>query len=93
MLVDTNQTINVTDLQKQLPKAVREINSEKTKLFISRRNKISAVMLSPEEYERLAEAAELLEHLEIADHIEKRMTNYDPQHNILWKDIKAKYGL
>ncbi len=93
MLVDTNQTINVTDLQKQLPKAIREINSKKTKLFISRRNKISAVMLSPEEYERLTEIAELLEHLEIAEHIQKRMKNYDPRNNILWKDIKAMYGL
>jgi hypothetical protein len=38
-------------------------------------------------------AVELLEDLEIAKNIEKRMSNYDPKNNIVWEDIKTKHGL
>jgi len=93
MFVDTNQTISITKLQKQLPKVVRDIGTNKSKVFISKRNKISAVILSAKEYERLSEIAKLLEHLEIAEQIEERMKSYNPKNNISWETIKTEYEL
>jgi len=85
--------ISITELQKQLPKIIRDIDSEKTKVFVSKRNKIKAVIMSTEEYETLLEAAGLLEELDISENLKKRMKNYNPDNNISWEDIKAKYEL
>ncbi|WP_022670850.1 type II toxin-antitoxin system Phd/YefM family antitoxin [Hippea alviniae] len=93
MLINTDKMISITELQKQLPKIIRDIDSEKTKVFVSRRNKIKAVIMSTEEYETLLEAAGLLEELDISENLKKRMKNYNPDNNISWEDIKAKYEL
>ncbi len=93
MLISTDKMISITELQKQLPKIIRDIDSEKTKVFVSKRNKIKAVIMSTEEYETLLEAAGLLEELDISENLKKRMKNYNPDNNISWEDIKAKYEL
>ncbi|WP_456325886.1 type II toxin-antitoxin system Phd/YefM family antitoxin [Desulfonauticus submarinus] len=93
MFIDTDQMVSVTELQKQLPKFIRSVDTEKTKIFVSKRNKVKAVILSADEYENLMKAVELLEDLEISKNIEKRMKNYKPENNVSWEEIKDKYGL
>jgi len=41
----------------------------------------------------LRQAEEILEHLEIADKIDKRLKGHDRSKNIPWERIKKKYGL
>ncbi len=93
MLVDTNRILGIAEFQKNLPKIIRELEKEDTPVFVSRRNNISAVILSAKEYEKISELLDLLEDVEIADQIKKRMKNYDPEKNIPWEKVKEKYGL
>jgi len=93
MLVDTDRIVGIAEFQKNLPKIIRELEKEDAPVFVSRRNNISAVILSAKEYEKISELLDLLEDLEIADQIKKRMKNYDPEKNIPWEKVKEKYGL
>ena len=93
MLVDTDRIVGIAELQKNLPKIIRELEKEEKPVFVSRRNNISAVILSAEEYKKISELLNLLEDIEIADQIRGRMKNYDPEKNIPWGKVKEKYGL
>jgi len=92
MLVDTEQMITITRLQKELTQKVREVSETGEPLFVLKNNALAAVILSSEEYEMLQEAEEIVEHLEIADTIEKRLKGHDRSKNISWEKIRAKYG-
>ena len=93
MLVDTDRVVGIADLQKNLPKIIRELEKEEKPVFVSRRNNISAVILPVEEYKKIFELLNLLEDIEITDQIKERMKNYDPEKNIPWEKVKEKYGL
>ena len=93
MLVDTDRVIGIAELQKNLPKIIRELEKEEKPVFISRRNNISAVILSTEEYKKIFELLDLLDDIEIADQIRERIKNYNPQKNISWEKVQEKYGL
>jgi PHD/YefM family antitoxin component YafN of YafNO toxin-antitoxin module len=54
---------------------------------------MAAVIVSAEEYELLRQAEEILEHLEIAEKIEKRLKGHDRSRNIPWERIKKRHGL
>jgi len=47
-------------------------NKEKTKIAIMRKNKLEAVILSIDEYERIREIMDLFEHLQIYNTVEQR---------------------
>ena len=93
MLVDTDRIVGIAELQKNLPKIIRELEKEEKPVFVSRRNNISAVILSAEEYKKIFELLNLLEDIEIADQIRERMKNYDSEKNIPWEKVKEEYGL
>ena len=93
MLVNTDKMIPVTKLQRELTQKLREVQETGEPLFVLRNNEMAAVILSSEEYEILKEAADVLEHLEIADTVEKRFKGYDKAKNISWDKIKKKYAL
>lgn len=82
MLVDTDRIVGIAELQKNLPKIIRELEKEEKPLFVSRRNNISAVIISAEEYEKISKLLNLLEDIEIANQIRDRMKNYDLEKNI-----------
>ena len=44
--------------------------------------------LAVKEYEKLSKIEELLEYIDISEHIKKRMENYNPDRNISWEEIK-----
>ena len=93
MLVDTDRIVGIAELQKNLPKIIRELEKEEKPLFVSRRNSISAVILPAEEYKKISELLNLLEDTEIADQIRERMKNYNPEKNIPWEKVKEIHGL
>ncbi|MFH0788408.1 MAG: type II toxin-antitoxin system Phd/YefM family antitoxin [Pseudomonadota bacterium] len=93
MQVETERMIPITRLQKELTGKLRELTNNEEPLFIMRNNSLAAVIISPSEYEFLKEAESILEHLEIAEVIDKRLKNHKRAQNIPWEKVKAKHGL
>jgi prevent-host-death family protein len=93
MLVNTEKMIPVTRLQKELTQKLREVSEKKEPLYVLRNNTVVAVILPAEEYERLKVVEELLEHLEIAEMVEKRLKGHDRSKNIPWEKVKKQHGL
>jgi prevent-host-death family protein len=93
MFVNTDKMIPVTKLQRELTQKLREVHETGEPLFVLRNNELAAVILSSEEYEILKEAEDVLEHLEIADGVERRLKGYDKTKNVSWHKIKKKYAL
>jgi prevent-host-death family protein len=88
MLVNTEKMIPVTRLQRELTQKLREVHETGEPLFVLRNNEMAAVILSTEEYELLKQAGDILEHLEIAEVVEKRLKGYNRSKNIPWEKIK-----
>lgn len=88
MLVETNRTIPITKLQKELTKRLRDLADEGSPLYILKNNEMEAVILTPAEYEYLMNLSELIEQYEIDDVIKKRMKKYSRSKNIKWQNLK-----
>jgi len=68
-----DEIISITDLARNISSTINSItNDEKEKIAISKNNKLEAVIIDIEEYERLKKAYELIEHIEIAKTIQER---------------------
>ena len=68
-----DEIISTTDLARNISATLRSIvTNAKEKIAISKNNKLEAVLIDIEEYERLKNAYELMEHIEIAKMIEER---------------------
>lgn len=93
MLVDTENMIPVTKLQKELTQRLRKVSETGEPLFILRNNEMAAVVLSADEYQMLKNAEEILEHFEIAEVIEKRFKDHDRSQNVPWEKIKKKHAV
>ena len=67
------EIISATDLARNVSGTIRSITThDKEKVAISKNNKLEAVIIDIEEYERLKEAYELMEYMEIAKIVEER---------------------
>lgn len=93
MLVNTEKMIPVGKLQKELTQKLREVSETGEPLYVLRNNKMAAVILSADEYELLKQADDILEHLEVAETVEKRLKGHDRSKNISWEKIKKRHGL
>lgn len=93
MLVNTEKMIPVGKLQKELTQKLREVSETGEPLYVLRNNKMAAVILSADEYELLKQADDILEHLEVAEAVEKRLKGHDRSKNISWEKIKKRHGL
>jgi len=68
-----DEIISITDLARNLSTSLNSlINYSKEKLAISKNNKLEAVIIPIEEYERMREAYEQMENIKIARIIEER---------------------
>ncbi len=68
-----DEIISTTDLARNVATTLGQIvNRDKEKIAISKNNKLEAVLINIDEYERLKEAQEILEHLEIAKLVDSR---------------------
>ena len=93
MFVDTEKMIPVTRLQRELTQRLKEVSETGEPVYVLRNNEMAAVIVSAEEYELLTQADEILEHLEIAGKIEKRLKGHDRSMNIPWERIRKRHGL
>ncbi len=90
MLVESEQIIPITRLQKELTKKVRELSDDGKALYILKNNNMEAVMLSFSEYEYLKELEDVIEQFEIKTEVEKRLSNYDRNENISWETLREE---
>jgi len=68
-----DEIISATDLARNVSSTLNSIvQNVKEKVAISKNNKLEAVIIDIEEYERLKEAYDLMEHMEIAKIVEER---------------------
>ena len=77
--------ISVTDARARLPELIATARDEA--IFLERRGKLEAVMVSPEQYERMIEA---LEDAEDVDAFDDAVADEGP--NIPWAQVKADLG-
>jgi len=68
-----DEIISATDLARNVSGTLNNVVKHvQDKIAISKNNKLEAVIIDIEEYERLKEAYELMEHMEIAKIVEER---------------------
>jgi len=68
-----DEIISATDLARNVSGTLNNVVKHvQDKIAISKNNKLEAVIIDIEEYERLKEAYELMEHIEIAKIVEER---------------------
>lgn len=92
MIIETKKMIPVTKLQRELTQRIREVSETGGPLYILKNNEMTAVIVSAKEYELLRQSEEILERLEIAETVEKRLKNYDRTKNVSWDKVKKKHG-
>jgi antitoxin Phd len=78
-------TISVTNARARLPELIEDAHHGT--VFLERRGKLEAVMVSPRQYERMVEALEDSEDVEAFD---AAMTEVGE--NIPWDQVKADLG-
>ena len=93
MLIQTDNMIPVTKLQKELTKKLKQVSESGEPLYVLRNNEMAAVIVSAEEYDFLKQAEEVLEHLEIAESVNKRLKGYNRAKNIPWEKIKKQHAI
>jgi PHD/YefM family antitoxin component YafN of YafNO toxin-antitoxin module len=93
MQVETDRMIPVARLQKELTGKLRELTDQGEPLYVMRNNTLAAVIVSPEEYDLLKNAEELVENLEIVEMIGLRLKGHKKDQNIPWEKVKKDRGL
>jgi PHD/YefM family antitoxin component YafN of YafNO toxin-antitoxin module len=78
-------TVRVTDARAQFPVLLSTAQEEA--VFLERRGKVEAVMVSPEQYERMMEALEEQEDIEAFD-----AALAEPGDSIPWEKVQADLG-
>lgn len=90
MMVDTEQIMPITQLQKTLTQTVRKISENKKPVFIMKNNALEAVIMPFDRYEKLTELEELEEQKEIYSMVNERMSHYDASKNVSWSSLRNK---
>ena len=88
MLIDSKKVISVSKLQRELTQQLRDVVSDGEALYVTKNSNIETVVIPMEEYERLKEIDELIEHIEIWNMVQERMKDYDSSKSIPWEDIR-----
>ncbi|MDI3281562.1 MAG: type II toxin-antitoxin system Phd/YefM family antitoxin [Bacillota bacterium] len=70
--LDRKQMVSSTEMARRFAEYLDRTQTSLERFFITRNNEIEAVLLSVEDYERLVEFEEIVEHLVIAKMIEER---------------------
>ena len=78
-------TISVTDARGRLPELIKRARGEA--VFVERRGKLEAVLVSPEQYARMMDALEDAEDVAAFDD-----AMADEGKNIPWAQVKADLG-
>ncbi|MEA3228018.1 MAG: type II toxin-antitoxin system prevent-host-death family antitoxin [Campylobacterota bacterium] len=85
-----DEIISVSDMARGFSNVLGNIiDHTKEKIAISKNNKLEAVIVSIDEYEKLKEAYDILEHIEIYDKIQKRKNSK----TISLEESMKRYGI
>jgi len=87
-----NELVSATEISKQFGEYISKVkNGMVDKIGILKNNKLNAIILSVEEYERMSEAMELLEDMSIYEEIHERLNK---KNKLLdGNDVLKKHGL
>ena len=77
--------ISVTDARARLPEVIAAASEQA--VFLERRGKLEAVVVSPEQYERMMDALEEVDDIAAFD-----AALVDEGPNIPWSQVKADFG-
>ena len=84
------EILSVSEVARSFSSVLKELMQHtKNRFAVSKNNKIEAVVLSIDEYERLQEAYDLVEHMEIYKKVKERANSK----TIPLSDAAKKYGI
>ncbi len=85
-----DEIISASEIARSFSSVLKDfMNNTKERLAISKNNKLEAVVLPIDEYERLREAYELVEHMEIYRIVQSRKNSK----TISLEESAKKYGI
>jgi len=85
-----DEIISASEIARGFSTVLKDLmNHTKERLAISKNNKLEAVVLPIEEYERLQEAYDIMEHMEIYQMIQSRKDS----NVVSLEDSAKKYGI
>ena len=88
-----DEIISASDVARNFSKILKDVTSyTKEKIAISKNNKLEAVIVPIEEYERMQEALEMAEHIEIYNTVKAR-ENAQKEKHISLEDSAKLYGI
>ena len=84
------EILSASEVARSFSSVLKELMQHtKNRFAVSKNNKIEAVVLSIDEYERLQEAYDLVEHMEIYEKVKSR----ESSKTISMDDVAKKYGI
>lgn len=87
-----NELVSATEISKQFGEYISKVkNGVVEKIGVLKNNKLNAVILSVEEYERMSEAMNLLEDMSIYEEIQTRLQT--SKKLLDGNDVLKKHGL
>ena len=88
-----NELVSATEISKQFGEYISRVkNGIVEKIGVLKNNKLNAVILSVDEYEKMSEAMELIENMQIYEEIKDRLNK--PNNRLLnGEDVLKKHGL
>jgi prevent-host-death family protein len=88
-----NELVSATTLSKQFGEYISKVKDGLVdKIGVLKNNKLNAVILSVEEYEKMSQAMEILEDMEIAQEVKRRLNNHDNK-LLDGNEVLKKHGL
>ncbi len=87
-----NELVSATEISKQFGEYISKVkNGLVDKIGVLKNNKLNAVILSVEEYERMSEAVDLLEDMKIFQEVQERLKS--DKKLLDGNDVLKKHGL
>ena len=88
-----NELASATEISKQFGAYMSKVNDGLVeKIGVLKNNKLNAIILSVDEYEKMSIAMELLEDIEIYEQVKDRLNN--PNNKLInGEDVLKKHGL
>ena len=87
-----DEIISATDIARGFSSVLKELaNHTKEKFAISKNNKLEAVVVPIDEYERMKEALDMAEHIEIYNIVKSRENS--KSENISLEELASRHGI
>jgi len=87
-----NELVSATEISKQFGEYINKVkDGSLDKIGVLKNNKLNAIIVSVEEYERMSKALDMLEDAEIIKELEDRLSKSDEF--IDGNEVLSKYGL